>query len=613
MDGWRDVKEEIKQRCDILDVVGRYVKLRKVGSNFVGLCPFHTEKTPSFYVSPGLQLFHCFGCGKSGDIFTFIEEIEQIDFAEALKRLADEQGIILPEKSEGKGGPSETDLYEVNALAANYYHHILVAMEAGKKGLDFLANRGISMDAIKMWHLGFAPGSRLSDNLASYLSKKGVQLEIASAVGLVRKTKSGKWVDFFVSRVMVPLRDEFGRVVAFSGRSADSVEPKYINSPQSPIFSKRNFIFGLDISRKAIKETKSAVVMEGYFDVISAHSYGISNAIGISGIALSEDHLRLLRRSADTLYLALDADSAGRMATFRAIELAAGLEFDVRVVELPDAFKDPDEFFQQAGARATELWNQMVDEAKPGWEYWLTQASLKYNLGTSQGLSRAIKEVLDVIRKVPYQSMWHYYCTYAARLLNVPESMLINDLHKVSSRNKGASWSNGGNAVHVEQENNGYTTTHMGKNKYVRECYIVSFVLELPQLVAIAQNEITPDMLVSSVCRDIFSSVIGGDYSEEIRADYHENSDEITLINAFRNQIRELYSHNIEAAKDELQKACTILKIDIRKRELDRIAKLVAEAERINDTEEVKKLVQMQRDIAKELMLLRHKIEFQLG
>ncbi|OGM11297.1 DNA primase, partial [Candidatus Woesebacteria bacterium RBG_16_39_8b] len=316
-----DQVDEVKQKNDIVQVVGSHVNLKKAGRNYKGLCPFHQEKTPSFMVSPELQIYKCFGCGESGDVIAFLQKLEHMDFYEALKFLADRVGIKLAPVS-GKFGENER-IYQISHSASNFYRYVLLSHSAGKKALAYLTReRGIRMDVVKKFNLGFSPDK--PEVLANYLiKKKKFSAEELIKAGLVYR-RSGRLIDRFARRLVFPISDHRGNVVGFAGRVLpdDKTEMgKYINSPETPVYHKSRSLYGLNFSKSEIKSSGSAVVVEGELDFISTYRAGIKNVVAIKGTAFTLEQISLLSRFTSKLVLALDSDFAGSIAARRGITI----------------------------------------------------------------------------------------------------------------------------------------------------------------------------------------------------------------------------------------------------------------------------------------------------
>ncbi len=340
---------EVKERADIVSIVSRYVSLTKKGKNHVALCPFHTEKTPSFTVSPEKELFHCFGCGKGGDVFAFVMEMESIDFPEALKMLAKLTGVQLPERRFGKTGESPfADMYELNQTAMEFYHDLLLKDRRGKAALAYLEGRGIKRDTIESFAIGFAPEEW--DCFCNHAVGKGISEELLIRCSLAVRGKSGMY-DYFRQRILFPIRDNSGRLAGFAGREFGGNSPKYLNSPDTPIFTKRKILYGYHAARSRIRSSGEVLIVEGYTDLITLFQEGIRNVVAPMGTALTEEQASFLSRAARTAVLVYDCDEAGLKATFRAGDIFLKYGMGVNVVELP-AGEDPDSFVLSRGGKA---------------------------------------------------------------------------------------------------------------------------------------------------------------------------------------------------------------------------------------------------------------------
>ena len=346
-----EVIEEVRMRSDIVDVISGYVKLQKKGSNLFGLCPFHHEKSPSFSVSPSKQMYHCFGCGVSGNVITFVMEYENYSFREAVEMLADRSGVKLPKMEYSKEAKAKADrkaaLLEINKLAANYFYYQLKQPQ-GKIGYDYLVKRKLTDETIRRFGLGFS--NKISDDLYRYLKSKGYEDELLKDTGLVTIEERGAR-DKFWNRVMFPIMDVNSRVIGFGGRVLGDGEPKYLNSPETMLFDKSRNLYGLNYARTSRK--KYMMLCEGYMDVISMHQAGYTNAVASLGTALTEQHAALLKRYTDQVILTYDSDGAGVKAALRAIPILKRAGISTKVLNMRP-YKDPDEFMKNLGAEEFE-------------------------------------------------------------------------------------------------------------------------------------------------------------------------------------------------------------------------------------------------------------------
>ncbi|SNV69246.1 DNA primase [Veillonella rodentium] len=394
--------EQIKDANDIVSVISEHVALKKRGKNYWGCCPFHNEKTPSFSVAPDKGFYYCFGCHASGNAIKFLMELDHLTFVEALERLANRANIPLPE---AKLSPEQRarderrkKLYEACDLAATFFHNCLTQTSMGKPGLDYLKRRGLTKETIEKFKLGFAPDGW--DKLYHAFHERGIEDSILLELNLVRKNQKGQFYDFFRNRVMFPIMDGKGRVVAFGGRVMDDSTPKYLNSPESPIFEKGKILFAFDKAYKSIRQEKQAILVEGYMDVISAHNQGVTNVVASLGTAYTKDHGHILMRQADEIVLAYDMDGAGRQAASRAIELLQNTDFKVRVLAMPDG-KDPDDYVRNHGAKA---FKELIAQAVKPLDYLLSESLIKHDTNDTEGKQAVLADVFPYIANIHSQT-----------------------------------------------------------------------------------------------------------------------------------------------------------------------------------------------------------------
>jgi DNA primase len=419
--------EEIKDKVDIVSIISERVVLKKSGSNFKGLCPFHSEKTPSFFVSPELQIFKCFGCGKSGDVFTFLEEYEGMEFVEALKFLAERAGVNLKPFA-GSQKSAKERLYEVNSVVSNFYHFILTRHPSGKKALDYLmSDRKLTLDSIERFNLGFSPGVPLA--MKSYvIERKGVSVPELVDAGIVYLSK-GVAVDRFRDRIIFPLYDHRGNIVGFAGRvlpdNPNKDLAKYINTPETIVYKKSQLLYGLNQTRSEIKKSGFAVVVEGELDMISSYQAGIRNIVALKGSALTREQCRLLARLGKTVVLALDADFAGNEAARRGIFIAESEGLSVRVAELK-GFKDPDE----AAKNDPKELKRSIDEALGVWDFMIDYVFSKYGNIDGEQKKKVAGELIPLLARIENKITQSHYATVFAQRLGVPLEAVIEEIKK---------------------------------------------------------------------------------------------------------------------------------------------------------------------------------------
>ncbi len=355
------VIEDVKQRTDIVEVVGQFTKLTKAGKTFRGLCPFHTEKTPSFFVYPEQQSWHCFGaCNTGGDVFSFVMKKQGIEFGEALRYLAERAGITVPAYREREGEKDEKNrLYQLNRTAAEYYHQLLLTSAAAKPARDYLTGRGLTQETLVKFQLGYAPDDW--EVLKKYLIDKGYAEKELLQGGLINQSDSGnKTYDRFRHKIMFPICDIKGNVTGFGARVLDDSLPKYINSPQTLVFDKSGSLYGINNAAEAIKKENLAVFVEGYLDVIIPHQYGFTNVVASMGTSITERQISIVKRLTSNVALAMDADAAGEEAMLRTVQYENLLNAEVKVILLP-AGKDPDEVIKEDKAD----WQKQVMRLNP--------------------------------------------------------------------------------------------------------------------------------------------------------------------------------------------------------------------------------------------------------
>ena len=433
-----DVVDRVKERIDIVDLIGRSVTLRKAGKTFKGLCPFHQEKTPSFTVFPETQPFHCFGCGAGGDAFSFIMQQERVDFSEALRELAREAGVPLerrPTAPPPEQVARHARLYELNRLAANWFSHVLWQTPQGEPGRRLLDAREIDRATAERFQLGFAPDRW--EALGAFLSKRGASHDEMLEAGLVVAREDGATYDRFRNRLMFPISDAEGRVAGFGGRALGDAKPKYLNTSQTPIFDKGALLYAFDLAREAIRRERTVVVVEGYMDAIAAHQFGFENVVASMGTALTEEQARRLRRGVDRVILALDADAAGQLATLRGLDVlgptpaeedqpipdAAGLvrfertlRAEIRIVRLP-AGKDPDELIR----RDVDAWRAALAGAVPLLDFYVDTLIGDPPPGDPREKSRIVQQLAPVLREIDDRVVRSHYVTEVARRLQINE------------------------------------------------------------------------------------------------------------------------------------------------------------------------------------------------
>lgn len=413
----------IKQKINIVDLIQEYLPLKKTGINFKASCPFHQEKTPSFFVSPERGIWKCFGCGKGGDIFKFLMEKEGMEFIEALEILAKRAGITLKRTKEKTD--KKVRLYEANVKAAQFFHYILTKHKLGKKALEYLKGRGVVSETIEEFNLGYAPSSW--ESLAKFLKSRGFTSQELLEAGLIVSSPKGGY-DRFRGRVMFPLIDTRNQIIGFAGRILGQGEPKYINTPQTPIFDKSSYLFGLNLSKGEIRQKNQAVLTEGEMDTILSYQVGVKNVVAVKGTALTLGQIEIIKKYTDTILLCFDEDLAGDAASRRGIEMADVAGLNIKVIQIKEG-KDPAELV----VKDKKLWGKAVLEAEPIYDYYLRSTSSRYNLKAAEGKRRIGAELLPIWAKISDPLTSEHYLQKLSALLGTPEEVLRREIRKQKS------------------------------------------------------------------------------------------------------------------------------------------------------------------------------------
>jgi len=446
----RDIVSEIKNRLSIEDVVSQYVSLKKVGRSYKALSPFQQEKTPSFVVSPEKQIAYCFSTHRGGDMFKFIEEIEGVDFPEAVKILADKAGIEVPTKfaqksAKEKGSKSLREgLLDVHERAATHYQGIIRDdSKQSKMVLEYLYKRGMTDELIDKFRVGFAPDK--PDDLKKFLLKEGAKKEILEKSGLfiIRDTAGGDVLDKFRGRLMIPILDHMGRVIAFGGRALKKDQmPKYLNSPDTPLYLKRNVLYGLSHAKNQIREKDAVVFVEGYFDVIMLHKIGIENICASSGTALSPEQINLVKRFTKNIISCFDTDRAGIDATKRAFEVLQPFDMGLKSISMPAGLKDPADFVVEHGATAPGDFKDLIEGSKDFIDFYSNRLKDNYELGSIDGRKAFLNELIPLIKSVKSSVRIDFYVRLLAKIIGTKEKVLYEEIASFKMRNLGPSKKN---------------------------------------------------------------------------------------------------------------------------------------------------------------------------
>ncbi|KYZ77043.1 DNA primase [Anaerosporomusa subterranea] len=496
-----DFIDRLRSESDIVAVVSDYVPLAKKGRNYWGCCPFHREKTPSFSVAPDKGFFYCFGCQAGGNVFNFLMKVENLPFMEAVKLLARKLNIPIPEKTKSEDDlrreQEATQLYKANQLAKDFFHACLTKAAFGSEARQYLASRQITPEIIDQFQLGFAPP--FWDKLIRTLADRNVPVDSLIKAGLAISREQGGAYDRFRNRIMYPIIDLHGQVVGFGGRVLDQTQPKYLNSPETPIFNKRHVLYGLNLAARSIKETNQAIIVEGYMDMIACHAAGITNVVASLGTAFTQEQAKSLLRMTKELVFAYDNDAAGQNATLRALSMARSLGASVRVVMLKGG-KDPDECIQRNG---TDAFVTLIREAPALIDYQIQTALANENLNTLEGKVRAVDKAVTALALSDNAVEVNSYVARLAQTLALDEAAVRSELRKhVRMSQKDKSVNRGQNISTAMMENRSNMATIMA------ERHIIRLLLDDPELGTELSSHLVDEDLQDPNRREIMNSIL---------------------------------------------------------------------------------------------------------
>lgn len=480
--------EEIKSRVDIVELAAEYLTLKKAGRNYLGLCPFHQEKTPSFTVNREKQIFYCFGCGEGGNVITFLMKIANKTFPEAIKELAEKTGVILPSSLITKEGRQKDSLREgiadLNLRAAQLYARNLYS-PSGKTAQDYLSGREITQETIKQFRLGYAPDSWRF--LTDHIEGSGLSLKIAEQAGLVIAGKEGGFYDRFRGRLIFPIENVSGETIAFGGRILDKGEPKYLNSPESPIYIKGRNLYGLNKTRDEIRRKGFALIVEGYFDLISLWNAGIGNAVASLGTALTREHLELLRRYTVEVVALFDPDEAGRKALDRSLELFLSMNMRARALVLPGGL-DPDDYVRKFGKDGME---KLIADAQPLSDYYIENV-----LGsgkTFEDKREMVKTAMEFLNKISDKKEKDLFIKRIAEKTGVDQELLIKEVYKNTSQ------------IRLQT---GEDKLPFNINADLVELHLIQLLLEYPQKSLQVKSENVLDFFLQPQLKELANKII---------------------------------------------------------------------------------------------------------
>ena len=487
--------EEIKNRLDIVEIVGSYVKLEKAGANYRGLCPFHSEKTPSFFVSPSRQIWHCFGaCSEGGDIFKFIMKIEGVEFGDALRILAKKAGVEL-KREDPKIKTERQRLYEISELACKFFETQIRESSGGRKAKEYLLKRGVSEESIKEWRIGYAPDTWRG--LSDFLVGRGYKREEAEKAGLsLKSAKTGNYYDRFRARIIFPIFNLSSYVIGFGGRIMDTdgtnlsraekevkgslgevKQAKYINSPATSLYDKSRILYGLNKASVEIRKRDACILVEGYMDAVMAHQAGLKNTVAVSGTALTDSHLKILKRYSNNILAAFDMDSAGNSATKKSINLAQNFGFNVKIVEMPQG-ADPADVVKESPEKMREL----VEKAKSIHNFYFENVISKIDKNSIEGKRKISKILLPIIKKISNKIEQSVWIRDLAETLNVSEESIIGELDKIS-------FQEGSMLIRMEREKGGKGNKKQKTRKELLEENLIILLIKFPEYIRLLTEE----------------------------------------------------------------------------------------------------------------------------
>lgn len=585
-----DTITQIKQKLNIVDVIGDYIELKKSGRNYKGVCPFHIEKSPSFMVSQELQIFKCFGCGESGDVFGFVQKLEGVDFPTALEQLAEKAGIKVEKDLYDPHGKKKKLIYEINMHTSAFFSYLLTKHKAGEEGMKYLTEkRKLTLKTIEEFHVGYAPNEW--NLLQQFLTKKGYKDEDLEDAGVVvKKHSSTGHIDKFRGRIMFPLIGIDNKIVGFTGRAIYDQEPKYLNTPETLVFHKGSFIYGLNKAKVDVKRD-GAVFVEGQMDVISAHQAGITNVVSSSGTALTEAQLRAVSRFTNDITFCFDSDTAGHTATLRAIELAEKLNLNIKTAIIPPEYTDLDELIKAKPTGAKNL----LDKPVPIYDYFISNALGKHEKKTALGKKRIIEELIPKFEKLSNKVMRDHYIKQIAQELDL-DTQVVGDLITAKKQI----------ATDAPEPTNIHDTTALPDVEEIRlENYALALIynakLELAQniLYKLAQKD-----FLDELNRDLFirlkAYVLGRKRKTDIKY-FISKLDGNLKLRAEDIHLLDLggLSQNENLLEKELDTVFKRLKSETINRELEIIRGELKSAEKVNDLDEIEQLSQKVYKISK--------------
>ncbi len=577
------VIEEIIEKNDIVDVVSDYVKINRKGKDYFGLCPFHNEKTPSFSVVPSKQIYYCFGCGKGGNVLNFISSVENIEYIDAIKMMADRAAIILPESSDSKVRENSgyiKKLVEINTEAARFYHAQLLE---NPDAMAYMRNRKIKDSVITKFGIGYAPDSW--DSILKHLKSKGyVEKDIMKA-GLLKKGNTS-YYDSFRNRIMFPIIDMRNRVIGFGGRILSGEGAKYINSPETPAYNKSSSLYGINIAKNS--KAEKIIIVEGYMDCIAIHQAGFSNCVASLGTALTRKQASMLKKLVPEIIIAYDMDQAGRNATIRGLDLIASIGCDVKILEMPEG-KDPDEFIKINGK---EAFGKLVDNSLPIVEYKAKLLKARYNINDVDGRRKYLNGVAKAISQVNNAIDREVYIDRISRVHNIPADSIKDEVSKHLGENE---------AVITDRSRKLGTSIHIEADNEIKNFMSIAAILcARPEFLDFVKEQFEPGFIDNEKLSELFDRIVSRVESKGV-------SDAAVIMAGLEEGIREIFSSEVALAETSADMRRTLDEkiVQYKKAVLNRrIMGLTAELDKRSTLDEAK-INELQTELTKVFEVLR--------
>ncbi|MBZ4686812.1 MAG: primase [Clostridia bacterium] len=591
--------EEILESTDIIEVISEYVRLEKRGKNFMGLCPFHSEKTPSFNVSPEKKLFYCFGCGTGGDVITFLMKVEKYTFQETVETLAKRAGIQLSITNTNKRHSKNKDIYHVNEIAQRLYNYLLWEHESAAEAREYLKKRGIDKKTAQKFGLGYAPN--LWQGLLNFLRKKGFSEELILRSGLISKNDKGRLYDRFRHRVIFPIYDRRGKIVGFGGRQlSEGKGPKYLNSPETEIFQKSKILYGFNWVAGEIRKKNQALIVEGYMDVIACHQFGFTNAVASLGTSFTEEHATLLKRNCEEVVIAYDGDAAGMAATLRGMNILQKAGCRVKILSLPEG-NDPDDFLRKEGKEG--FLKALQENTLSLIDYKLKVALQKYNIFDPEGKAKALEFIINDLAVIENAVERQHFIQKIALRLQISENALLEELSKTRKLQKfGTKQDKKENIRHNTKE----TLKSIGSRLTQSEKILLKNMLENEKVFIRVKEEIGFSPFNEQI-RKILQFV-----NEELEKTTHGIAPAM-LFNKLKQQDEKMafFISSILAMEENfpisIEECIKNVKLNYLQRQEQELLKELSEAEQKNDSVAVTTLIRQLNELQKNIQYLKEK------